>query len=173
MARSSSDLLSREEILGGLPSKRRQNLLFVVEAATARVVAEARLPAELVTGQAADELEDAFFQAFKFGTALPLEPSIHDLELHASRWAPLVPENPQARAGLARLLGQKYRFAEHDVPRLRRAVGIDDAAVQAAYETLYAEPIQGIFAPRISPADRMRWLGTGLARWLDSLPPFW
>jgi len=173
LARSSSDLLSREEILGGLPSKRQQNLLFVVEAATARVVAEARLPAELVTGQAADELEDAFFQAFKFGTALPLEPSIHDLELHASRWAPLVPENPQARAGLARLLGQKYRFAEHDVPRLRRAVGIDDPAVQAAYETLYAEPIQGIFAPRISPADRMRWLGTGLARWLDSLPPFW
>ena len=105
MARRSSDLLSREEILSGLPARRQQNLLFVIEAVTGRIIAESRLPAELVTEKAAVEVEDAFLEAFRYGTGLPVVPRIQDLELSANHWAPLVPESAHARAALARAFG--------------------------------------------------------------------
>src|SRR5262249_27554202 len=80
---------------------------------------------------------------------------------------------PRLRAGLAHLLGEKYVFSRTVVPGIRAALGLDTEAVQAAYRSLYAQPLESIYALRPGPADRMRWLSVAVARWVQSLPPLW
>ena len=46
-------------------------------------------------------------------------------------------------------------------------------AVQQAYQRLYGAPLATIYAPRVRPADRLRWAASRLAGRLDALPAFW
>ena len=45
---------------------------------------------------------------------------------------------------VAHQVGQKYEFAREDVPSLRVALGLDNPAVQSAYERLYGAPLEAL-----------------------------
>jgi len=168
------NLFTRKEIMAGLPARRARTLLFLIESRTAHMVAQSRQAMErFLTEEAAKERDLAFLEAFALGRDPPLRPTIQHLERHAPQWAPLVPENPRVRAAVAHLLGQKYDFTYQAVTGIRAALGLDEGAIQQAYHRLYREPLETIFAPRATPVDRLRWAWAALAKWLESLPPFW
>jgi len=170
-------LPTREEVLDGLfggHTKAASTVLFAIESRTAHLVAQSRQAMErFLTAEAAEERELAFLEALALGRKPPLRPTIQDLERYAPQWASLVPENPRVQAAVAHLLGQKYGLTYQAVPGIRAALGLDEEAVQQAYQRLYRQPLEAIFAPRATLANRLRWAWAALARWLESLPPFW
>ncbi len=165
-------LLDRESVLAGAPARRANTALFLIENRTAQLVARSRLDADLFTTQEG-ERELAFLEAFALGREPILRPTIQDVERHASGWAYLVPENPRLQAAVAHLLGQKYTFTSRAVPGIRAALGLDVEAVQLAYRRLYGQPLATIYAPRVTPADRLRWASATVGSRISSLPPFW
>ena len=167
--------LDRETMLaGGLPAKRANTLLFLIESRTAHLVAQSRQAMEVfLTREAAEERELAFLESFALGSEPPLRPTIQELERYAPQWASLVPENPRVQAAVAHRLGEKYEFTYETAPSIRAALGLDNAPVQQAYQRLYHQPLKSIFASRATPVDRLRWAWAALAGWLENLPPFW
>jgi hypothetical protein len=171
---SPDELFTRDEVLGGLPARRAATLLFLIESRSAHFEARSRLEEEeFPTEKAAQELDLAFIEAFALSRDPPLRVTIQDLERHAAKWAHLIPDNARLRAAIARLLSEKYSFTSPAIPGIRSALGLDQPAVQRAYQGLYNRSLETIFAPRISLTERLRWVSTAVARWLDSLPPFW
>ncbi len=171
---SANDLFSREEALGGLPARRASTLLFVIESHTARLVARARRATQLfIDDEATAERDLAFVEAFATGREPPLLPTIQDLERHAPQWSALIPETPNVRAALANALSKKYRFTYPEVPSIREALGLDQDAVKNAYRRSYREPLESVYAARLSPADRLRWAGAAASKWLETMPTFW
>lgn len=169
-----ANLLSRDDLLGGLPARRASTLLFAIESRTAALVARSRRAmATYLTERSSAERERAFLDALAQGRDLRIQPTIQDLERYASRWADLVPADPGIRAALARMLGAKYPLPERRTPALRRALGLGDAAVHEEFRRLHGEPIAAIYAPDIPWRERLRWARSGLAHRLESLPPFW
>jgi amino acid permease/predicted transcriptional regulator len=167
-------LLDRETVLAGLPARRANTLLYLIESRTAHLVAQSRQAMELfLTQQSAEERELAFVEAFALGKEPPLRPSIQDLERYAPQWAPLVPENPRVQAAVAHRLGEKYQFTYQTVPGIRAALGLDHAVVQQAYQRLYHQPLATIFAAHTTPVNRLHWGWAALSGWLENLPPFW
>jgi amino acid permease len=163
-----------EELLGGLPAKRAATLLFLIETRTAHLVARSRQVTErLLTEESARERELSFLTAFALGGEPPLRPTIQDLERHSAEWAGLVADNPRVRAAVGHQLAEKYDFTYAAVPGIREALGLDEPAVEQAYERLYGRPLQDSFEPRAKPLERLRWAWSRLAAWLESLPPFW
>jgi hypothetical protein len=79
---TSDKLISREEVLAGLPARRASTLLFLIESRTA-------------------------LGAFTLGRDPPLRPTIQDLERYAPQWASLMLENPRVRAAVTYLLGRR------------------------------------------------------------------
>jgi hypothetical protein len=59
------------------------------------------------------------------------------------------------------------------IPAIRQALGLDQEAVQAAYQRAQRQPLDTIYAARAGAGDRLRWAWARVAHWLDSLPPFW
>src|SRR5215467_3808712 len=171
---SNEPLFTRDEALGGLPARRAATLLFLIESRSAHFEARARLEAdEFATEKAGQELDLAFIEAFALSRQPPLRVTIQDLERHAQKWAYLIPDNARLRAAIARLLSEKYSFTSEAVPAIRSALGLDQPAVQRAYQGLYHQSIDTIFASRVALIERLRWISTSLAKSLDSLPPFW
>src|ERR687885_168346 len=167
-------LLSREQLLGGLPARRASTLLFAIESRTAHLMVRTRqAAARLATERSAEQQERAFLNALAQGREPSVQPKIQDLERYAGEWASLVPDDPGVRAALAALLGGKYVFTAGDVPALRHALGLDDQAVAQAYARLYGRPLQAIFAARSTWPRRLRWRQARLAHRLETLPPFW
>lgn len=165
---------NREELLGGLPAKRADTLLFLIESRTAHLVALSRRAMErFLTEDNVNDRELAFFEAFSQGREPPLHPTVQDIEHQAARWAPLVAKNPSVQAALAHRLGQKYRFTYEAVPGIRAAVGLDNPDVRRAYRRLYTQPLEEIFASRASQYDRLRWGWAALRARLERLSPFW
>ena len=174
MASDESALFSREGVLGGLSARRATTLLFAIENRTAHLVARTPQVVPIVLSEdAASEREQAFLEALAQGRDLPVQPTIQDLERYAPDWADLVPDDPGMRAGVAHLLGSKHAFTHQAVPRLRSALGLDTEAVGHAYEGLYGTSLATIYAPRVRPADRLRWAASRLSGRLDALPAFW
>jgi amino acid permease len=164
----------REELLAGLPAKRANALLFLIETRTAHLVARSRQAMErFLTEEGAQERELAFLEAFALGRDPPLRPTIQDLERHASEWASLVPGNTRVQAAVAHRLGQKYEFTPSAVPGLRAALGLDQPDVREAYQRLYKQPLERVYARRVGVRDGLQWAWARLARRLESLPPFW
>ena len=174
---SAESLISREEVLGGLTgrtAKQASALLVLIEGQTAYLSAQAgQAVVPYLTEQVATERNSAFLQAIAFERQPPVPPTIRDLERWAPHWALLVPENPNVRATVARLLGQKYTFTQALTPRLQVALGLNSATVQEAYRRLYTVPVVSIYADRLGLIDRLRWLWSGLGTRLDELQPFW
>jgi amino acid permease len=164
----------REELLAGLPAKRADTLLFLIESRTAHLVARSRRAMErFVTEEDHNERELAFFEAFSQGRDPPLVPTIQDLERHSRQWAPLVAQSPQVRAAVAHRLGKKYRFTYQDAAGTRGALGLDDREVRRAYRRLFRQPLEEIFASRVAPTDRLRWAWAAVGARLERLSPFW
>lgn len=171
---ASDDLFTREEALAGLPAQRAKTLLFLIESRTAHLVARSRHAMQrFITEEAAEERDLAFLEAFALGKDPPLRPTIQDLERFAGQWVDLVPGVAGARAALAHLLGQKYAFTRSAAAGIRQALGLDEEAVQRAYQRQYRQPLESIYTARIGPFERLRWGWNRLATWLESLPPFW
>jgi hypothetical protein len=81
-------LLSREEVLAGLPARRSSTILFAIESRVAQLVARAhREAAPYLTEAAQAEREQAFLEALAAGRDLPLQPTVQDLERYAPHWA--------------------------------------------------------------------------------------
>jgi amino acid permease len=170
----SDELFSREQALAGLPARRARSLLFLIESRAAHLVARTAQAIEPFPSEAAARERDlAFFEAFALGRQPPLRPTIYDLERHAAQWAYLVSENPRLRAAVAHFVGEKYEFTYKAVPGIRAALGLDAADVQAAYQRLYGESLDRIFAPQVDLTARLRWGWAALTGWLEALPPFW
>jgi hypothetical protein len=170
------DFISREELLEGLPGRRASTLLFAIENRTAQLVArEHQETAVYLAESASTRPEQAFLEAIVVGRELPVRPTIQQIERFAPHWASLVPpaSDARGRAAIAHALGQKYTFTQKEASQLQAVLGLADAAVQAAYQRLYGQPLDGIYAPQIGFADRLRWAWTGVAKRLENLPPFW
>jgi hypothetical protein len=171
---SPDELFTRDEALGGLPARRAATLLFLIESRSAHFEARSRLEAEeFPTEKAAQELDLAFIEAFALSREPPLRVTIQDLERHAAKWAHLIPENARLRAAIAHLLSEKYSFTSPAIPGIRSALGLDQPAVQRAYQGLYDRSIDTIFTPHVTLIERLRWMSTAVAKRLDLLPPFW
>jgi hypothetical protein len=169
---SDDELISREEVLAGLPAKRANTLLFLIESRTAQIVARSRVEFSL-TEQAASERDLAFLEAFAFLNASALHPTIQHLERYAIQWTPLLPENPRLKAAIAHALSQKYTFSYQTVPNIRAALGLDEKAVQVGYSRLYRTQLETIFASRLPLIEQMRWKNSAIAQRLEEMPPFW
>lgn len=167
--------LSRDDLLHGLPARRASTLLFAIESQTAQLVARERQEtAVYLTEAAAAQPEQLFLGALAAGREAQRPPSIQEIERFAPRWAPLISaEDSAGRAAVAHLLGKKYTFTERETPQLQAALGLGETAVAATYERLYHRPLDAIYAPQISLADRLQWAWTGVAKRLEDLPPFW
>ena len=84
----------------------------------------------------------------------------------------LVRENPGTRAEIARLVGETYRFARPQIPKMAAALGLDDPAVDAAFEAANGRPLETIFRETSAPLERLRWAWMRLSAGLEALPPF-
>jgi amino acid permease len=171
---ATDNLFIRDEALGGLPARRANTLLFLIESRTAHLAARSRWAMERVlTEPTVQERELAFVEAFALGREPPLRPTVQHLERYAPQWAPLVPQNPALRAALAHLLGSKYRLVAARTENIRAALGLDQAAVQQAYQRSYHRPLGSIYVPRVTFLERLRWASARLVTALESMPPFW
>ncbi len=168
-------LIDRESVLaGGVPAKRANTVLFLIENRTAHLMSRSRQAVEPFLSQETVENRDlAFLEAFAQGDEPPLRPKIQDLERYAPQWTSLIPRNPRIQAAIAHRLGEKYEVTRDAAPDIREALGLDDEAVQQSYQRLYRQPLEGIFAERTTSGDRLRWAWASLAGWLENLPPFW
>ena len=169
----SSEFFSRDEVLGGLPSRRASTVLFSVEARSAHLNARAqRAMARFATRQSVEVEEHAFLEAMGQGRNLPAQPSIRTLERFAAECASLVPNEGGLRAALAHFIAEKYRFRRGDVPQMRAALGWDDPSVQQTYARMYSKPFESVYSSRLTLRERARWLVAKLASRLENLPPF-
>jgi amino acid permease len=177
MSADEFEFVSREELLEGrlAPGRRANALLFAIESRTAQLVAQSQQATALyLTKKAVEERERAFLEALAAGRDLPVQPTIQDLERYAPHWTDLVSEaDVSLRAALAHALGKKYVFTHESVPGIRATLGLDETAVQQAYERLYKEPLSSIYAPKETLRARARWALSRLSRRLEGLPPFW
>ena len=170
-------LISREEVLDGLGGravKQANMVLTLIENRTAHLVAQAQRVANTALAVAATQTpRHAFLTAIAEGrTTLP-PPTIQELERFAPHWAILAPENPEIRATVIHLLGQKYALPANAIPGIEGAFGLDNPVVQQAYQRLYNQPISTIFAPQVTPRQQLRWLWSAFSARVETLPPFW
>jgi hypothetical protein len=172
--KSSNDLFTRDEVLGGLPAKRAATLLFLIESRTAQLVDQSRRTMEFfLSEEVAKERDLLFLEAFNLGREPPIRPTIQNIERYSTQWIYLVPDNPSIRAAVAHLLGQKYKFAQQAVPGIRTALDLDSESVRQAYRRFYRGELETIFAPQISLVGSVAWAWTALTTRVESLPPFW
>ncbi len=170
----STEFISAEQLLGGLPARRASTLLFAIESRTAGLVAQARQIAEpYLRPQAAAEQEQEFLAALAEGRDQRQAIRIQEMERHAPEWAVLVPDDASARAAILQLMGQKYPFARQEVPKLRKALGADTQPVRSAFERLYGTSLDSIYTIQGTFTNRLRWMWMQLSARLEALPPFW
>ena len=173
----SKKLISRDEVLGGLggrPARQANTTLTLIENRTAHLMTESFVPAGYgLTKTGTGASSQAYLEAIAMGRERQIRPSIQDLERCAGQWAILVPQNPQVRAMLAKLMSTRYALSFPNAPGIRTALGLESEEVKAVYARLYNAPIDSIAVPKVGFADRLRWAWTSLVKHLDSLPPTW
>lgn len=170
-------LISRAEVLGGMggrTAKQAHALVALIETRTAHLVAQAAQAGSVaLTIAAVQTPRHDFLEALAQGRTAQAMVTIQELERFAPHWAPLVPANPEIRAAVAHLLGQRYAFTAPDTPELGAALGVALPPVQAAHQRLYQQPLAQIYAPQVAPSARLQWGWAHVSRRLESLPPFW
>ncbi len=171
--REDGEFLSRAELLGGLSGRRVSSALYVIESRAAYLALKARnATAPVLSARVLEEQERAFLSALAAGRDLP-PPTIQELDQFAPQWAYLVPPDAVARAELAHRFGDKYRFRESDVGRMRAALGLDDPAVQQAYRDRHPGDLTDVYDTDLTWLEKVRWSRSRLTRRLEELPPFW
>ena len=147
--------------------------LYVIESRAAYLALKARnATAPVLSAGVLEEQERAFLSALAAGRDLP-PPTIQELDQFAPQWAYLVPPDAVARAELAHRFGDKYRFRESDVGRMRAALGLDDPAVQQAYRDRHRGELDDVYDTDLTGLEKLRWSRSRLFRRLEELPPFW
>lgn len=168
------ELFTPAEVLEGFSAKRARLLLFQIESRTAKLMMQSRRTVNLfLSEEAAEEQNLAFFEAIAEGRALPVHPTIRDLERYAPQWQSLVPHNVSLQATLAHLLGEKYRFTRQDTPHIGEALALDSAGLQQAFLRQYHQPLEAIYSRQPGLLNWARWRWNKLGAWLENLPPFW
>ena len=141
-------ILSREEILGGLPARRAATVLHAIRARTASSAARSRRPLGGYVGErGAAQRESEFLAALASGRDPRAKPSAQGLERYASEWAALVPTQAALRAAIVQRLGAEERLPRERVPRLRAALGLDEPETQAAFARATGHSLETIYAP--------------------------
>src|SRR5213080_4715643 len=152
------ELFTPTEVLGGFSAKRARLLLFQIESRTASLMMQSRRAVDrYLTEETAEQQDLAFFEALAEGRELPVRPTIRDLERYAPQWQSLVPLNLTLQAALAHLLGQKYRFAQRDIPHIRKVLALDSEGVQRAFERQYQHPLDTIYSRQPGLFNWVRW----------------
>ncbi len=170
----SERLLSREDVLGGMPARRAATALHAIRSRTAALVARSRRAIAGYVGETtAAAREQEFLAALATGRELPRKPTIQELERYAEEWATLAPSDPALRAAIAKLLGDEDEFTADRVPRLRAALGLDAPEVGTAFERAYGVPLDSIYAQSLPLGQSLRWRSARLGERLERLPPFW
>jgi amino acid permease len=169
---------SRDELRGesALPLRRASMLLFAVENRTAQLMEQdVRDAAVYLTYAGSAAREQDFFAALAKGREGEIRVTIQQIERYAPQWKTLLPETPDAKlnAALAQLLGKKYSFTRKEIPNTRAALGLDDAAVQQAFQNGFNLALDSIYAPQLDVAARVRFIWARFATRLENLPPFW
>jgi amino acid permease len=165
---------TRDEVMSGFTARRAQMTLYVIESRVGQWIAQSRRAADpFDTEREAGERDLAFIEAFSLGRQPPVRPAVQDLERFADRWAALAPASARSRAALARALAAKYPLVHSKVPRIRAALALDAPETRAAYQQLCGQPLESIFAPAPSIADRVKWAWAATVSRIDNLPPFW
>src|SRR5256884_281575 len=168
------ELFTPDEVLAGFSAKRARLLLFQIESRTANLkVQSQRVVSSYLTEEAAEQQDLAFFEALVEGRESAVRPTIRDLERYAPQWQSLVPQNVTLQAALVHLLGQKYRFAQRDIPHIRQALALDSEGVQRAFERQFQLPLSTISTSRVGLLEWLGWRWNKLSGWLEHLPPFW
>src|SRR6266480_3457032 len=168
------ELFTPDEVLAGFSAKRAHLLLFQIESRTASLMMQSRRAVDrYLTEETAEQQDLAFFEALSEGRELPVRPTIRDLERYAPHWQSLVPHNLTLQAALSYLLGQKYRFAQRDIPHIREALGLDSEGVQQAFSRQYRQSLDTIYTRRVGLLEWMGWRWNKLSGWLEHLPSFW
>ena len=168
------ELFTPDEVLGDFSAKRARLLLFQIESRTANLkVQSQRVVSSYLTEEAAEQQDLAFFEALVEGRESVVRPTIRDLERYAPQWQSLVPQNVTLQAALVHLLGQKYRFAQRDIPHIRQALALDSEGVQRAFERQFQQPLSTISTRRVGLLEWIGWRWNKLSGWLEHLPPFW
>lgn len=169
---SFDNLISKQELLVGMPAKRTKTLLFLVEKQTALLAAKSRVVFSLTNDQEHDR-SAAFLQAFTLDNRHTPPPTIQQLERFAEEWSLLVPKNPRFKAALLHTIAEKYRFEKSLIPNIYRVLDCEHLEIYQAYTRLYQQPIiTDSFSP-VSLLDRFHWLMYAAAQKLESLPSFW
>jgi amino acid permease len=167
-------LFRRDEVLAGMPARRAATILYAIERRTALAVHRSRtVLATYLTPGTAQEQEAAFLGALAAGRGGTTRPSAQDLERYAPEWADLVPDDPGTRAAMARLVGDAYRLTAERARRIRASLGLDEPVVVEAYQRLHGQPLESIWAPRLTLRERLAWWRARAAERIETLPPFW
>ncbi len=168
------ELFTRSEVRGGFSAKRARLLLFQIENRTAYLMMQGRRAVDrYLTEETAEQQDLAFFESLVEGREPTIRPTMRDLERYAPHWQSLVPRNLTLQAALAHLLGQKYHFAQRDIPHIRQALGLDTEGVQQAFQRQYRQSLDTIYTRRVGLLEWMGWRWNKLSGWLEHLPPFW
>jgi amino acid permease len=169
-----SDLLSRDEVLGGLSARRAATVLHAIRSRTAAAAGRSRRPIGAFVGEhTAHQRESEFLAALASDRAERAKPSIQQIERYADEWAPLVPEQAALRAAVAQRMAEEDPLPRDRVPRLRRALGLDEPETKRAYERSTGFTIDWLYAPSIGRAERLAWWRSSRSERLERLSPFW
>jgi predicted acylesterase/phospholipase RssA/CRP-like cAMP-binding protein len=157
---TTDDWISRDEALEGVVGRRAGRLLLFIEAQTKYVFLQTReaLRLLLMGQQLEQSSEYDFYKSIVLMDEQTFQINIRDIEQHAPRWAAMIPDNPKLKAALTHLMGQKYRFAERDVPHIRAALGLDDPEVEQAYRERHDKSLKTIYASETPRDTRAFWL---------------
>lgn len=149
---------SRDAIAAGLPGRRATALLASIERRTAFLVGQSRRAIEIfLTPDTAAAPRIDTLHAFRQAHHDGIVPTLADLERFAPQWRHLVPDDHSVRAALLRRIGQKYVLAPGATPHLAAALGLDDPAVEAAYQRLFDEPVATLVRNVAGPEERAPW----------------
>jgi hypothetical protein len=164
------ELLSRQEVLGGLPARRARALLFLIDQHTARFVASREIGTMSQLGErSAEARELAWVEHFAMDRE-PEQPTIQEIEAAAGEWGPHVPAAASIRAATTALLAERYPLDRRRLPRTVAALGLDEPAVATAYERQSGQPIDRLWT-RSGPIERLRWAISAPGRWLEETTP--
>lgn len=151
-------------------------LLFALENRTAQLFEQdVRDAAVYLTYANTQTREQDFFAAFARGRERDVNVTIQQIERYAPQWKMLLPETSDARlnAALAHLLGNKYKFTRAEIPNVRAALALDDAATRQAFQNTFNQSLDTMYAPQLHLAARARFGWARFAARLENLPPFW
>ncbi len=165
-------LISKQELLQGMPAKKAKTLLYLIEKQTAALIAESQLDLSFSDMSQGDE-DLAFWQAFTLKTHPKIKVTIQQLERFATEWSILVPSNPQIKAAILHYMGEKYHFTSSVIPKICQVLGCDESEVKKAYYRIYQTSLGDAFRLKLSVIERCHWFFAAVSLKLESLPPFW